>query len=192
MTTNLVEVVNFVLRRTRYLSISGAFSATFYRLATLMPRMGLRQAKQIEAGHVYIEAVRKAMANYIHATWRLSEFKSTSAIVQVFHLGRTQLICETSDASMGYFRLSNVGVRMFMQRKVPPPAFKKVPDCSLRRHPKGRPQLTRIQNDMDVRETGEPKLCTVCRTSGHNRSTCPHCVYIFGQSSCNAGLEDDE
>ncbi|PPE01359.1 hypothetical protein GOBAR_DD01603 [Gossypium barbadense] len=35
--------------------------ATFYRLATLMPRMGLRQAKQIEAGHVYVEAVRKAM-----------------------------------------------------------------------------------------------------------------------------------
>ncbi|KAH1082180.1 hypothetical protein J1N35_021941 [Gossypium stocksii] len=30
---------------------------TFYRLATLMPRMGLRKAKQIEAGYVYIKGV---------------------------------------------------------------------------------------------------------------------------------------
>ncbi|XP_016700025.1 uncharacterized protein [Gossypium hirsutum] len=64
--------------------------------------------------------------------------------------------------------------------EVPPPAFEMVPDRSLRRHPKGRPQSTRIRNDMDVREMGEPKLCTVCRTSGHNRSTCPHRVYVSG------------
>ncbi|KAH1128987.1 hypothetical protein J1N35_000365 [Gossypium stocksii] len=31
-------------------------------LVTLMPRMELRQATQIEAGHVYVEAVRKATA----------------------------------------------------------------------------------------------------------------------------------
>ncbi|PPR90970.1 hypothetical protein GOBAR_AA29702 [Gossypium barbadense] len=76
--------------------------------------------------------------------------------------------------------------------EVPPPAFEMVPDRSLRRNPKGRPQSTRIRNDMDVRETSEPKLCTVCRTSGHNRSTCPHRVYVSGQSSRNTGLQDDE
>ncbi|PPE00867.1 hypothetical protein GOBAR_DD02095 [Gossypium barbadense] len=76
--------------------------------------------------------------------------------------------------------------------EVPPPAFEMVPDSSLRRHPKGRLQSTRIRNDMDVRETGEPKLCTMCRTSGHNRSTCPHHVYVSGQSSRNAGLQDDD
>ncbi|PPD92158.1 hypothetical protein GOBAR_DD10900 [Gossypium barbadense] len=76
--------------------------------------------------------------------------------------------------------------------EVPPPAFEMVPDRSLCRHPKGRPQVTRIRNDMDVRETGEPKLYTVCQTSGHNRSTCPHRVYVSGQSSRNAGLQDDE
>ncbi|XP_012472492.1 uncharacterized protein LOC105789671 [Gossypium raimondii] len=52
MTTNLVEAVNSVLRRTRHLPISVVFSVTFYRLATLMPKIGLKQAKQIEAGHV--------------------------------------------------------------------------------------------------------------------------------------------
>ncbi|KAL1173177.1 hypothetical protein V6Z11_A05G396400 [Gossypium hirsutum] len=72
--------------------------------------------------------------------------------------------------------------------EVLPPTFNMVSDRSLRRHPKGRPQSTRIQNDMDVKETGEPKLCTVCRTSGYNRSTCPHRVYVFGQSSRNARL----
>ncbi|XP_016709154.1 uncharacterized protein [Gossypium hirsutum] len=61
MTTNLLEAVNFVLRRTRHLLISAVFSATFYRLATLMPKIGLKQAKQLEAGHVYVEKIRNAM-----------------------------------------------------------------------------------------------------------------------------------
>ncbi|XP_017647601.2 uncharacterized protein LOC108487749 [Gossypium arboreum] len=38
--------------------------------------------------------------------------------------------------------------------EVPPSTFEMVPDCSLRRHSKDRPQSTRIQNYMDVRETG--------------------------------------
>ncbi|KAH1032613.1 hypothetical protein J1N35_044787 [Gossypium stocksii] len=45
--------------------------------------------------------------------------------------------------------------------EVPLPTFEIVSDCSLHRHPKGRPQSMRIRNDMDVKETGEPKLCTV-------------------------------
>ncbi|KAK5771231.1 hypothetical protein PVK06_047419 [Gossypium arboreum] len=57
MVTNLVEAVNFVLRRTRHLPIFAVFSVTFYRLATLMPRMGLRQAKQTKIRHVYVEGV---------------------------------------------------------------------------------------------------------------------------------------
>ncbi|XP_012461656.1 uncharacterized protein LOC105781685 [Gossypium raimondii] len=64
--------------------------------------------------------------------------------------------------------------------EVPLPAFQIVPNHSLRRHPTVRPQSTRIRNDMDVREMGEPKLCIVCKASGHNRSTDPHRVYISG------------
>ncbi|PPS12195.1 hypothetical protein GOBAR_AA08449 [Gossypium barbadense] len=45
--------------------------------------------------------------------------------------------------------------------EVPLPTFEMLPGRSIRRHPKGRSQSTRIQNDMDVRETGEPKLCIV-------------------------------
>ncbi|KAH1097278.1 hypothetical protein J1N35_014199 [Gossypium stocksii] len=76
--------------------------------------------------------------------------------------------------------------------EVPPPAFEMVPNRSLHRHPKGRPQSTRIRNDMDVRETEKPKLCTMCRTAGHNRSTCLYRVYVSGQSSRNSRLEDDK
>ncbi|XP_017636023.1 uncharacterized protein LOC108478111 [Gossypium arboreum] len=61
MTTNLVEAINSVLRSTRHLPISAVFPATFYRLATLMPKMGLKQAKQLEVGHVYVEKIRDAM-----------------------------------------------------------------------------------------------------------------------------------
>ncbi|PPD85555.1 hypothetical protein GOBAR_DD17505 [Gossypium barbadense] len=61
MTTNLAEGVNFVLMKTQHLPISSVFSATFYRLATLMLRMGQHQVNQMEAGHVLVEDVRDAM-----------------------------------------------------------------------------------------------------------------------------------
>ncbi|XP_040950114.1 uncharacterized protein [Gossypium hirsutum] len=61
MTTNLVEAINSILRHTRHLPISVVFSAIFSRLTTLMPKMGLKQVKQLEAGHVYVEKIRDAM-----------------------------------------------------------------------------------------------------------------------------------
>ncbi|PPE00050.1 hypothetical protein GOBAR_DD02942 [Gossypium barbadense] len=222
MTTNLVEAVNSVLRRTRHLPIYVVFSATFYRLATLMPKMGLKQAKQIEAGHVYIEVVQKAMA-----TFRVQEYigRYLGLPPRSYAVDLRNRRCEC-----GIFQTlrypcahvhaacvrANLNVEQFIDEiytlqhalrlwgnefpvmsdvsnwKVPPPAFEMVPGRSLRRHPKGRPQSSRIRNDMDVRETGEPKLCNVCRISGHNRSTCQHRVYVSGQSSCNAGLHDDD
>ncbi|PPD99234.1 hypothetical protein GOBAR_DD03761 [Gossypium barbadense] len=53
MTTNLVEGINDVLLKTRHLPISSIFSATFYRLATLMPRMGQQQVNHMVARHVH-------------------------------------------------------------------------------------------------------------------------------------------
>ncbi|PPD92348.1 hypothetical protein GOBAR_DD10713 [Gossypium barbadense] len=61
MTTYLVEGVNAVLLKTRHLPIASVFSATFYRLATFMPRMGQQQVDQMEAGHVFVEDVRDAI-----------------------------------------------------------------------------------------------------------------------------------
>ncbi|KAK5786456.1 hypothetical protein PVK06_041093 [Gossypium arboreum] len=134
---------------------------TFYGLATLMPRMGLRQAKQNEAGHV--------------ANLNVEQLKD-----EIYKLQRTMRIWRNE--FLVIFDVSNW--------EVPPPAFEMVPDRSLYKHPKGRPQSPRIRNDMDIKETGEPKLCTVCRTSRHNRSTCPHRVYVSDQSSRNVVVED--
>ncbi|KAH1074027.1 hypothetical protein J1N35_026355 [Gossypium stocksii] len=50
----------------------------------------------------------------------------------------------------------------------PPPAFEMMPDHSLHRHPKSQPHKTRIRGDMNVKETGEPKHCGVCRTFIYN------------------------
>ena len=61
MTTNLVEGINAVLLKRRYLPVAFVFSATFYRLATLMLRIGQQQVDQMEAGHVFVEHVRDAM-----------------------------------------------------------------------------------------------------------------------------------
>ncbi|PPD77749.1 hypothetical protein GOBAR_DD25331 [Gossypium barbadense] len=61
ITTNLVERINDVLLKTRHLSISSVFSATFYMFATLMSRMGQQQVNQMEEGRVFVEDVRDAM-----------------------------------------------------------------------------------------------------------------------------------
>ncbi|KAH1032459.1 hypothetical protein J1N35_044633 [Gossypium stocksii] len=158
----------------------------WFRLAILIPRMGLRQAKQIEVGHVYVEAVQKAMA----VNNRRAETKNVELyLCDLETFGVQEYIDHHSGLPLRneFPVISNVS-----NREVLLPAFEMVLDRSLHRHPKGRPQPTGIRNDMDVKETGEPKLCTVCRTSRHNRSTYPHHVYVSDQSSRNTGLKNEE
>ncbi|KAH1121912.1 hypothetical protein J1N35_005072 [Gossypium stocksii] len=81
--TNLVKAVNFVLMRTCHLPILVIFLAKFYRLATLMPRIGLRQVKQIEMGHVYIEKLKKDMDDNTRRI-RLMNAKSYSQNLKTF------------------------------------------------------------------------------------------------------------
>ncbi|PPD77116.1 hypothetical protein GOBAR_DD25961 [Gossypium barbadense] len=61
MTTNLVDIINSFLKHTKHLPISSVFSTTFYRLATLMPRMELKHVKQMKARHMYVKEVRTVM-----------------------------------------------------------------------------------------------------------------------------------
>ncbi|KAK5826406.1 hypothetical protein PVK06_021325 [Gossypium arboreum] len=67
--------------------------------------------------------------------------------------------------------------------KVPPITFELVPDRGLRRNPRGRPQSTRINNEMDIREKSDGTRCGLCRLAGHNRRKCPQRNYHVGQSS---------
>ncbi|PPR93807.1 hypothetical protein GOBAR_AA26864 [Gossypium barbadense] len=99
MVTNLIEAVNGVLKRTHHLSISVVFSATFYKLATLIPRIGLKQAKQINMRHVYCEEVKKAMD--VNA-WSV-------------RLGPTELISEMGGATVGGSRFFSTHVHMTLQ-----------------------------------------------------------------------------
>ncbi|PPR92480.1 hypothetical protein GOBAR_AA28194 [Gossypium barbadense] len=57
--------------------------------------------------------------------------------------------------------------------EVPPMTFELVLDKGLRRNLKGRPQSSRICNEMDIREKSDGKLCGVCKLLGHNRNKCP-------------------
>ncbi|XP_016673064.1 uncharacterized protein [Gossypium hirsutum] len=71
--------------------------------------------------------------------------------------------------------------------EVPSTTFELVLDKGLHRNPKGRPQSSRIHNEMDIREKSDGKLCDVCRLAGHNRSKCPLRNYHVGQSSHSGG-----
>ncbi|PPD70787.1 hypothetical protein GOBAR_DD32334 [Gossypium barbadense] len=103
MTTNLVEGINAMLLKTQHISISSVFSATFYRLATLMPRMGQQQVNQMEAGHVFVEDVRDAM---VVKRWmaRSMNVEGPSVVDQVYHLGPMELIFEIDGCNCRRFQ----------------------------------------------------------------------------------------
>ncbi|PPD76338.1 hypothetical protein GOBAR_DD26733 [Gossypium barbadense] len=109
MTTNLVEGINAVLLKTHHLPIASVFSTTFYRLATLMPRMGQQQVDQMEAGHVFVEHVRDAMV----ANRRMAR---PSVIYLVYQLGPIELTSGTDSASARGSTHFIIHVRMSWQR----------------------------------------------------------------------------
>ncbi|PPD85767.1 hypothetical protein GOBAR_DD17286 [Gossypium barbadense] len=204
MNTNLVEGINAVLLKTRHLPISSVFSATFYRLTTLMPRMGQQQVNQMEAGHVFVEDVRDAMVG--------NRRKARSMTVEVYsRYNETFRVTETIGRRPGIpprsYRVDLRNRRTIYREvytiertlrvwenefpmlpdlstlEVPPTTFELVLNKMLRRNPKGLPQSSRIHNEMDIREKPDGKLCGICRLAAHNQSKCSLRNYHVGQSS---------
>ncbi|PPR82756.1 hypothetical protein GOBAR_AA37958 [Gossypium barbadense] len=139
----------------------------------------------MEAGHVFVEDVRDAIA----ANRRMAR----SMTVEVY----SRPACTKVSLNVEHF-IDEVYTIAYTLRvwenefpvlpdlstwEVPPTTFELVPDKGLRRNPKGRPQSSRIRNEMDIREKSDGKLCGVCRLAGHNRSKCPFRNYHVGQSS---------
>jgi hypothetical protein len=50
---------------------------------------------------------------------------------------------------------------------------------NMRTHNKGRPDITRIHNEMDVAVPKKIRKCTLCRTEGHKRNNCPYKEWMF-------------
>ncbi|KAL1112184.1 hypothetical protein V6Z11_D02G110900 [Gossypium hirsutum] len=67
--------------------------------------------------------------------------------------------------------------------EVPPITFELLRDAGLRRNPRGRPQSSRIRNEMDIREKSDGQCCGIYRLSGHSRNKCPNRNFHVGQSS---------
>ncbi|XP_052484925.1 uncharacterized protein LOC128039999 [Gossypium raimondii] len=67
--------------------------------------------------------------------------------------------------------------------EVPPMTFELIPDRGLKRNPRGRPQSSRIRNEMGIKEKFDEKRCGICRLSGHSRNKCPNRNFHAGQSS---------
>ncbi|PPE01462.1 hypothetical protein GOBAR_DD01519 [Gossypium barbadense] len=173
MTTNLVEGINAVLLKTRHLPISFVFSTTFYRLATLMPRMGQQQVNQMEAGHVFVEDVRDVMvANRRMARSYGVDLRNRQCDYKSYTV--ESMLCVWENEFPVLLDLSTW--------EVPLTTFELVPNKGLRRNPEGRLQSSRIHNEMDIREKSDEKLCGVCRVADHNRSKCPFRNYHVGQS----------
>ncbi|PPR82841.1 hypothetical protein GOBAR_AA37876 [Gossypium barbadense] len=133
MTTNLVEAINSILRHTRHLPISVVFSAIFSRLATLMPKMGLKQAKQLEAGHNISVAGRGSNHG---PTELISETGDVSAgLCATYSLNAEQYIDDvyTLECMLHIWGNEFPVLRDVSTWEVQPPAFEMLPDRSLRR-----------------------------------------------------------
>ncbi|PPD74062.1 hypothetical protein GOBAR_DD29015 [Gossypium barbadense] len=189
MTTNLVEGINTILLKTRHLSIASVFSATFYRLATLMPRMGQQQVDQIEVGHVFVEHVRDAMVANCRLARRFETLHYPCAHVVAacakINLNVEQYVDDvyTLERTLRVWENEFPVLPDLSTWEVPPTTFELLPDRGLRRNPRGRPQSSRIHNEMDIREKFDGKRCGICRLSGHSRNKCPNRNFHVGQSS---------
>ncbi|KAK5830154.1 hypothetical protein PVK06_013948 [Gossypium arboreum] len=179
--------------------------------------MGQQQVNQIEAGHVFVEDVRDAIAANrrmarsmtVEVYSRRNEtFRVTETIgrrpgipprsygvdlrnrrcdcrrFQTLHYPCAHVVAACAKVSLNVehfidevYTLART-LRVWENEfpvlpdlstwEVPPTTFELVPDKGLRRNPKGRPQSSRIHNEMDIREKSDGKLCGVCRLAGHN------------------------
>ncbi|KAH1130652.1 hypothetical protein J1N35_002030 [Gossypium stocksii] len=159
MTTNLAEAINLVFRRTCHLPISAIFSVTFYRLATLMSMMGLRQVKQIEVKHVYVEGIRKAIkvnANRV----RMMNAEPHSRDLETFrvqeHVGRRSDVEQLIDEVYTLQRTLHIWGNEFpimsdvSNLKVSSLVFEMLSNHSLCRHPKGYFLDQKVLSYLDV------------------------------------------
>ncbi|PPS00240.1 hypothetical protein GOBAR_AA20427 [Gossypium barbadense] len=112
----------------------------------------------MEAGHVFVEDVKDAIAR-------------PPVVDPIYHLDLTELIFEIDDAIAGVYtrertlRVWENEIPVFPDLstwEVHPTTFELIPDKGLRRNPKGRPQSSRIHNEIDIREKSDEKLCGVC------------------------------
>jgi len=55
---------------------------------------------------------------------------------------------------------------------------------TMRKNKKGRPKSTRIQTNMNERERGKLKCCSVYRLVGHSKNRCLHHPENSSQSIC--------
>ncbi|PPD82600.1 hypothetical protein GOBAR_DD20474 [Gossypium barbadense] len=197
MTTNLVEGVNTVLLKIRHLPIASVFSATFYRLATLMPRIGQQQVDQMEAGHVFVKDVRDAMVenrrmarsmNVKIYSRHLETFRVTETIDRRPACAKVNLNVEqyvddvTFESTLRVWENEFPVLPDLSMWEVPPTTFELLPDIGLHRNPRGCLQSTRIRNEIDIREKSDGKHCGLCRLSGHSQNKCPQRNYHVGQS----------
>ncbi|XP_016706996.1 uncharacterized protein [Gossypium hirsutum] len=164
MTTNLVEGINAVLLKTCHLPIASVFSATFYRSYGVDLRNRRCECRRFDTRHYPCAHVVAACAKV--------NLNVEQYVNDVCMLERTLRVWENE-----FPVLPDLSTW-----EVPPTTFEFLPDRGLRRNPRGRPQSSRIHNEMDIREKSDGKRCGLCRLSGHSRNKCPHWNFHVGQS----------
>ncbi|PPR81685.1 hypothetical protein GOBAR_AA39027 [Gossypium barbadense] len=114
--------------------------------------MGLKQAKQLEAGHVYVEKIRDAM-------------KDNTQRARRCECGMFQALRYPCAHVVAAYATYSLNVEQYIDDVY---TLERTLHIWGNERVKGRPTITRIRNDMDVREQVDPKRCTICRTVGHN------------------------
>ncbi|KAK5793339.1 hypothetical protein PVK06_034482 [Gossypium arboreum] len=142
-------------------------------------KKGSATSQQMEAGHVFFEDIKDAM---VANRWMARRFRTlhypcahvvaTSAKVN-FNVEQFFDNVYTLERTLHVWENKFPVLPVLSTWEVPLTAFELVLDRGLHRNPRGRPQSSKIRNEMDIREKFDSKSCGLCRLAGHNRSKCP-------------------
>ncbi|PPD84571.1 hypothetical protein GOBAR_DD18499 [Gossypium barbadense] len=141
--------------------------AVMRELAALMPRMGQQQVESygVDLRNRRCECRRFETVHYPYAHVVVASAKVNLDVEQyvddVYTLERTLRAWENE-----FPVLPDLSTW-----EVPPKTFELLPDRGLQRNPRGRPQSSRIRNEMDIREKSDGKRCGICRGIPIRRST---------------------
>nr|KYP55802.1 hypothetical protein KK1_002027 [Cajanus cajan] len=163
MTTNLVECINSVLKKTRNLPIYSMVMAIYTRCNKFFVQRGREVDAMINTGHVYLEIASKT----------IQDAQSKANTHRKVYIPCSHVLVSCLHARHNY----QTYIEDYWLTYIDPTMW---PNPELKRTSKGRPKYSKIKTEMDIREQhNRVKNCSYRHTSGHTRKTCPNIGHGF-------------
>ncbi|KAG5098464.1 hypothetical protein JHK82_048318 [Glycine max] len=173
MTTNLVESINLILKKTRNLPISALVKSTYIRYNALFDQRRREVATMLTSDQVYTQFNRCDTWFLVQETinprkvWptgnftvRLDERWCDCGKLQKLHMPCSHVVIACKHAHHEYKSYIHL--------------VYKLQSVSNKRNSKGRLFSRCMHTEMNIRESSQPKRCSMCRIPDHSKKNCSH------------------